>query len=212
MIIKRDSVLNQLPKEVLTEREIIFLETIIHSIRVIDISYNRLAKQLHENKDDLATELPMIEVWNIIDSSHRLRCIVEKTPGLKKKAIWFQLTVRKLKETEDLRNFIQHYNQEIDNLINNVQPLLGHLSWVEKLNGNEAKIGLIVPGNLRQFEGLELVNPAGKMIRSNIDLVTFYMSKFELNLSNIYFQLIDFIKELEIYIENKSSAQQAIIK
>ena len=205
MIIKKESILNQLPKDKLNEREIIFLETIVHSIKVIDISYNRLINQLHDDKDDLATELPMIEVWNIIDSSHRLRCIIEKTPGLKKKLSWFQLTVRKLKETEVLRNFIQHYNQGIDNLIDNVRPLLGHLSWVEKLNSNEAKIGLIVPGNLRKFNGLVMVNPAGKLMRDNIDLITFFMSDFELNLSNIYYQLVNFIKELELYIEQKAA-------
>ena len=147
MLIQKDSILNILPKS-LTEKETIFIETIIHSIRILDISYNRLIEQLLKDGDDLATEFPMIDVWNIIDTSHRLRCILDKTPGIKKKEPWFQLTIRKLRETEDIRNFIQHYNREIENLISKVKPLLGHLSWNMILGDNEFKIGVIVPTSL----------------------------------------------------------------
>lgn len=203
MLIRKNSILNQLPNDKLSERERIFIEAIVHSINIIDVSYHRLAKLLIDDSDNLATELPMIEVWNIIDSCHRLRCIIEKTPGIKKRESWFQITVRKLKGTEDIRHFIQHYDREIDNLIDQVKPLLGHLTWFHNLNENEFKVGLIVPGAIRKFKGLEVVNPAGKLVRGKIDLITFHIGNQKISLSDIFHNLTDFITGLENHILQK---------
>ena len=85
-----------------------------------------------------------------------------------------------------------------------------HLHFLVTLENKEFKIGLIVPGNLRKFKGLGMVNPAGKQIRHKIDLITFYLSEYKLNLSDIYYQIIEFITEIEIHIENKSSAQHMV--
>lgn len=202
MIVHEKSILNKLPKDKLSEREIILFQSIVHLVTILDISYNRL-KSLLSDGNNLATELPMIDVWNIIDSSHRLRCIIEMTPGIKKSSPWFQLTLRKLQKTEDIRHFIQHYNREIDNLITNVKPLLGYLSWVENIDEKNFKIGTIIPGYLREFKGLQLVNPAGSLIRDKIDLITFYIGNYKISLSDIFYHLIEFITEIEKHIEMK---------
>lgn len=203
MIISKSSILNNLPNDKLSEREIIFIESIVHSINIIDTSYSRLVSCLYKNDDDMATESPLIDVWNVIDSAHRLRCILDKAPGIKKKETWFQISIRKLKETEDIRHFIQHYDREVDNLISEVKPLLGHLSWLFVESEDRFQVGLIVPGTLRKFQGLALVNPMGKSVRSRIDLITFNIGKYQVSISDIYFQLIDLVIGLENHIKEK---------
>jgi hypothetical protein len=203
MIIKEESILQNLPRQELSEKEIIIVESIVHLITIIDISYNRLFSILLSNQEKLATEMPMIDVWNIIDTSHRLRCLLEIMPGIKRNLPWFQLTLRGLKKTEDIRHFIQHFNREIDDLITNVKPLLGHLSWVEILEDNKFKITMIVPGNLRTFKNLSVINPAGSNIRNKIDLITFCIGDNKLSISDIFYSLIDLVTELEKHIENK---------
>ena len=204
MIIHKESILNKLPSEKLNEKEIILFESIVHLVTTLNISYDRLKSMLLKNADDLAEELLMIDVWHIIDTSHRLRCILEKTPGIKKNEPWFQLTLRKLQKTEDIRNFIQHYNREIDSLLTNVKPLLGHLSWYEDINDKEFKVVTIIPGNIRKFQGLGVVNPAGRLIRDKIDLITFYIGNCKISLSDIFYQLIEFIVGIEKHIEVKA--------
>lgn len=203
-MINEKSILKNLPNDQLTEREIVFYQAITHCIEIIGISYTRLLKQLNEDKDNLASEMPMIDVWNIVDSSHRLRCILEKTPGIKKKESWFQIITRKLRETEKIRNFIQHYNREIDTLIEKVYPLLGHLTWVKQVDNKHLDMRVIVPGNLREKMNLKMVNPVGKPLRANIDLVTFLIGNYEISISDIYYKLIELIIELEIILENKT--------
>ena len=200
MLIGSDSILNQIPNDKISERERIFVESIVHSLKMIENSYSNLVKLLYEDSDELATELPMIEIWSLIDSFHRLRCVMEKTPGIKKKESWFQISLRKLKLSEDIRHFIQHYDREIDALITQVKPLLGHLSWLEIETEKKFKVGLIVPGTLRKFKGLEVVNPAGKLVKGKIDLITFFISNHKISVSDVYHNLNDFVIGLETHI------------
>lgn len=150
-MILSDSILNSIPSN-LDEKEAAFIRAGTHSLKMIDVSYKRLCSFLLNNSvTHTATEIAMIDVWNIIDSSHRLRCILEKTPGLKKNLAWFQLTIRKLKELEEIRHFIQHYDREIDKLNLNIKPLLGHISWCQYKNETQFIVRVSVPGHIKKF-------------------------------------------------------------
>jgi len=196
MLISEESILNQLPQDMFNEREFIFIEAIVSTIKTIDISYCRLIECLN-SKTVSADEFLMIEVWNIIDSSHRLRCLLDKTPSIKKNEPCFQLTIRKLKTVEPIRHFIQHYDREINNLISNVMPLMGHLSFVVAKNRKEYQVISIVPGYVRKYKGLEMVNPLGHQIVSEIDLIEFYINHLRVSLSDIYHQLGKFVIDFE---------------
>lgn len=65
----------------------------------------------------------------VVDSTHRLRELVQQMPGLKQKDENVQLFVRYTRTVEQLRHFVQHFRTEIDSHVGSLMPLWGTLSW-----------------------------------------------------------------------------------
>ena len=191
---------NYLQKFNIPERERVFFEAILYCIKVVSTSYNKLIKFLQDEnqKEDI-----MIYVWNFIDSIYRLKCLLAKTPGLKKKENWLQIFLRKLSEIEDFRHIIQHYDREIKNLCSGVKLLLGHLSWVIIKDTNVIEIRALIPGQVRLYKNLRLVNPVGKVLSNIVDLITYYMLDKEVKISETYYELEKFIACFKDYISRK---------
>jgi len=196
MIEIEEDILN---RSTIPERERVFFEAIIFCIRAINISYNRLTSYLEKCTQK---EPIMSVVWSLIDNLYRLECLLVKTPKLKQKENWFQIFIRKLKEVEEFRHVIQHFDREIKNIFLRVQPLLGHLSWVD-LSKDKKEIKLFVPCCVRLYKNLPMVNPVGKKINYRIDLVTYYLLNNEIKLSDIYYSLVKFANEFKNFIELK---------
>lgn len=180
------------------------IDTIVRIIKMIDVSYSGLVLMLENYKNEISEKVFM-QNWLIIGNLNRLRCLINQLPGIKKNEPWFQLFLRKIYDVEKSRHFIEHYNQELKDLILEVKPTLGHISWVELENDKKYSIFSSVIGIIRNYKGLEAVNPAGKNFRYKIDHITYFLGDEKINISNLYYDLIDFAKNLELYIKNKYS-------
>lgn len=202
MLIANESVLNDVHKIKASERVVLLLEAIVSLIKMIDISYLRLVSFL-QNLPNLASEEVILEAWTIVDNLNRLRCVLGKGSGVKKNSPWFQLISRQIKIVESSRNFIEHYDRSLELLLANVKPVLGHLSWIEPEDEKTFLSKVSIPGKMRLFKGLGIVNPAGKKIRDRIDQITLYLDDNELNLSDLYYDLRDFAEKLEDFVSEK---------
>lgn len=207
MLFEQESVINKIPTRLIETREFVMVGAIASNANMIDISWKNLMELLMVNAEENSIEAQLNivkEIWTIIDSGHRLRCLLEKLPGIKKKQPWYDLTIRKLKETEEFRHHIQHYDREITNILDNVLPLMGHVSWVQILDDPKKILTIaIVPGALRKFKGLEFVNPLGKDIHAGVNHVTYYVGNLKINLSTLHDRLLEFIPEFEKHIESR---------
>ena len=199
-LISEKSVLNRI-NELKSRESIKFsIEALVIVIKMVDVSYSRLVSLLNGYKESSSEEVFM-QNWLVIGNLNRLRCLIEQVPGIKKKEPWFQIFSRKINDVEDLRHLIEHYDKQLRELILKVKPLLGHISWVIICEDKKLSINFALPGIIRKYKGLELVNPVGKSMRFVVDHITYYLGDKKLNISNLYYDLVKFTQNLEKYIK-----------
>jgi len=208
MIINNESIINSLKTKDLDKRDLYYVEATITIIKFIEIHYKKLFDFLSKQQN-IANQEIIMEVWGIIDNFRKLECILNQLPGLKKKDPQIQLYLRKINVCEEPRHFIEHYNKEIDSLNNKTLPPLGHLSFALLIDNKNVQSFAIIPGYIRTFKGLQIVNPVGKKFMMNIDLVTYYIGSQEVNLSDLLYSTQKFILEFEKYIQKRMRKNSA---
>ncbi len=194
MIIETDSPLRRFPANS-KNKQTLFFDGIRYSIEMTALAFSRLEKTLYDLAVSCTSSSPLpmdftsaiLDAWSIVDSVHRLRILLNKTPGLKKQSPGFQIFERNTASIKDLRNFIQHLDEEAQDLAGQNIPVWGVLSWFTMLDP-ESKSGFtctIVAGTIFQtMDGL-LVNPLGKEINIPIDLVTLTANNSVICLSDV---------------------------
>jgi hypothetical protein len=159
------------------------------------LAYFRLQKNLYDltlsctnsSSPPLDFTSAMLDAWSIIDSVHRLRILINKTPGLKKQSPGFQIFDRGTTSIKDLRNFIQHLDEETQDLVGQNIPVWGVLSWFTMLDPkhNSGFTCTILAGTIFQsMDGL-LINPLGKEIKAPVDLITLTANNSVICLSDV---------------------------
>lgn len=153
-LIPHDSPLHKLPTS-LDRRMILFLDGIRYSFQIFELASTRLSHTLEDlsfidqNPVELNSRIAsaISDAWTMIDSTHRLRELFQQIPGLRRKEPKLQLFMRRTAITEDLRNFFQHFRNEIDAFVDHSMPLWGAISWIytDKKTGEEQNFS-IMPG------------------------------------------------------------------
>lgn len=199
MLIPQNSNLREIYKKAtVDEKRKLFLEGIIFIIDTIDQGYESITKLLQPDPPDMNNA--MRDAWVIIDNLYRLRLVIDSTSGFDKSRLSFQLTFRKLIPVEPLRHFIEHYNGSLQQIYRDIKPVVGHISYLKILENRQVGSVFVIPGSIRKFTGLGLVNPAGKRMRNNLDHVTLYLGEDSVDISDIYYQLSSFVADLDSYI------------
>ena len=201
-LISENSALSKIYKKISDENTKFSIEALVIVIKMIDVSYTRLVSLLERYEKAISEEVFM-QNWLVIGNLNRLRCLIGQVPGIKKNEPWFQSFSRKMRDAEKPRHLIEHYDKQLRDLILKVRPLLGHISWLILGINKKLSTKLILPGIIRGYKGLELVNPAGKSMRFKIDHVTYSLGDEKLNISNLYYALAKFTQNLEEYVKNK---------
>jgi hypothetical protein len=202
MLIPQNSNLREVYKKVgVDEKRKLFLEGIIFIVDTIDQRYQSMTVLLQPDAPDMNNA--MRDAWVIIDNLYRLRLVIDSASGFDKSRPPFQLTFRKLIPVEPMRHFIEHYDRSLHQIYKDVKPLVGHLGYLKLLDNKRMGSVFAIPGSLRKFKGLGLVNPAGKSMRHKVDHVTLYLGEDSVDISDIYYQLGDFLNDLDTYIATK---------
>ena len=136
MIISPESPLRRLPQR-LDREAVLFLDGIRLAIEMAEASLDRLGSALAElSRDDTPPELvqslvvsALLDAWAIIDSTHRLRELLQHMPGGKQKRPELQVFYRNTTSAETLRHFIQHLREKVSPVAKGAVPLWGILSW-----------------------------------------------------------------------------------
>jgi len=203
MIIKDESIFFRIDGKCFLAKDLLFIDTIRHITQMIDISYNRLISTLQSTDNNLQNEFALIDGWAMIGSINRLRTLLEKMPNISHNFLWYKNFYQKIKDVKHIRDFIEHFDEKIQSQIEKDNFMLGYISWVELREDNSIVSNLLYSLRIRNNVDLKVVNPAGRGFRFKIDHITFCLNEGEVNLSDMYYGLIDFIVKFEVYIESR---------
>ena len=135
MLVSKESPLRKIPYA-LDRKQALFIDGIRFTFEMIDVAYVRLLYILEQitTDDSFREEHPMaeafMEAWSIVDSVHRLRCLISQMPGFKQNELpQRKIFLEKTKDVEDFRHTIQHLNNDIIKLADQNEPAWGILSW-----------------------------------------------------------------------------------
>lgn len=149
---------------------------------------------------DLTTPL-VTASWALVDSMNRFRLLLDAMPRLKK-SDWSELQVllRTLKPVVKLRNPMQHLESELRKRAEteSFTAVWGSLAWCRFANDGQVLTLAALPGPISQ-EGITIpmVNPVGREFRSEIDLITLHAYDQAVDLSLIYYAVVDFFPDFE---------------
>lgn len=139
MIVSPESPLRRLPQR-LNRKAVLFLDGIRLAIEMAETSLDRLGSAFLElSKDGTPPDQvqplvvsALLDAWAIVDSTHRLRALLQHMPGLKQGLPELQVFYRHTKNAETLRHFVQHIRERVPSVAERAVPLWGILSWRTK--------------------------------------------------------------------------------
>lgn len=212
MIIDKESPFRKLPTE-LNRKQALYFEGIRYSVEIADIAYNRLRIVLAEfspsdsEREDkhLLFSTALQDAWTIVDSIHRLRQLITKTPGVKQGVPALELYKRKTAVVQELRHAVQHLDTEIPSLLKLNLPIWGVLTWVKVKDPIKGILYTcaLVPGTVYSFKGLPMLNPLGQEVCLPVDLINLSMGGRSIGLSEVMKLTEKLIKGIEPQLESQ---------
>lgn len=193
MIISEDSPTRR-PPVTLDPRSVLYLDGIRYSTELLDLAFRRLEQNLENltDREEAESGLGLLiveaisDAWAFVDSFHRLRELVQQLPGLKQNQPQLQIFLRQSTQVKELRRYVQHLRNEIDDFVEAKMPLWGTVSWTlcnPKTGQQENHI--IVPGtyfNDCRVVGCTFDTYAGQFIEK----LVLHVGQIRVDLANLH--------------------------
>jgi hypothetical protein len=214
--LSKDSSLRALPAR-LDRRQRLFLDGLRLSAEMIFCAYARLWRLLWELSNSAsggplpegAHATAMLDAWSIVDGVHRVRELLRMTPLLKRSAPALEIFRRESQCVDDLRNRVQHLNQEYAAPEGPAGPAWGHLTWVRLIDCGPPELATtyaMVPGAI--VGGLiRLANPIGKTHHGLIDHLELVLAGSSANLSKVTRAVAPLVHHLESFVSDLIRSQ-----
>jgi hypothetical protein len=173
MIIETDSPFLHLPAELNIEQGA-FLDGIRYSAQMIDLAHDRLRQTLYhigtvEKPADSSFPCAFHDAWSIVDSTHRLRKLLQQMPRMKQSTPGFQLFIRKTAPAKDLRDRIQHLGESMNRIATDGSPVWGTLRWITILEIKPLRLNLCAINAGRILSGTTMLPaPSMKSLRHQL--------------------------------------------
>ena len=211
MLIGPDSYFRKLPGD--NRKQALLIDGIRYSIQMSDLAYESLKQMLGDlslryfqpefklHDEGVAV---MLQAWSIIDSVHRIRCLLNQTPSLNQKEPYLRLFYDSTRTIEDMRNCVQHQTSEVEEYIKHDSTIWGVLSWCYKPDPAILKVFsfVLIPGTMFQAKEHHLVNPSGRSMSLPVGLITLSVNDMILCLSDVLGALAKLAPELETRVKS----------
>ncbi len=208
-MLTKNTVFRRLPVN-LDRVELRFLEGIRFGIETADLSFRRLCNlllevtQLAASRSDIPEGVypaAIADAWAAVDSMHRLKELLERTPGLKLQTPEVVLFLRAAKELNDLRNSFHHARADFYRLPLHETAIWGVLTWCAPIGDHIAVLGL-VPGTI--IEGYyPALNPLSQVVQPPLDLVTIKAFAKTAQLSDLHRKMARLAAHLESEVADR---------
>lgn len=169
--------------------------------------YEVIYQIILQQKYEMANNLVYL-VWELVDWLERIRRLLGLGVGFERKTVHYREAVLALKEAEDFRHKLQHFDKFISSSVGGDQSLLGSVTAIVN-EGSEPEgiyatfrcvsfnLGLLSPGkSLGSMEIPEKMSDA-------VDYVTLHLGSDSLNLSKILRKLLKFYQEARVELAQK---------
>ena len=168
-------------------------------MQIFELASDRLAQTLHDlgNQKELKGDVGLIitsaisDAWTMIDSTHRLRQLLQQLPRMKKNTAELQLFLRRTTPVEDLRHYFQHLRGEIHSIAEMAMPLWGTIAWSQpNPETGLLETHMINPGTF--FDGIGVGSCTFNSQQGKfVERVLLHAGPQKLDLADLY----DYIKE-----------------
>lgn len=208
--------------EIRAKRIYATLNAIVFVLNQLDRRYAELVKMFHEYRKRKAQDEESVGgpqritmdigylhgnymvslAWDIVNWCDRLRKIARVTAGIRRKDEWFQKLESTLEITKDVRNFLQHYDGEINAFVSESYPLMGSISAHFPTRGGwHAYAIMSTPIKSVYHKDFKISSFAvPSTIDGDIDLVTFSIAEKSLNLTDLATKLRAEKLDMSIYM------------
>ncbi|VXA93487.1 hypothetical protein [Maribacter litoralis] len=203
MLVKENSILRHVPN--LQEKQLLTLDSLRFTLEMVDYSYQNILKQITSiSKDSSQKNYPQLfhYTWTFLDSIRRFVRLYKLLPTNDG-----HLIVKSIENINSPRNTYQHLDERIDeSLISSRRPFYGALKWTyHDSDANEAFTYVAISGLLYgdpgevKFEDFDKSKPIDPIILETVDR----NKKMDINLSEVYKDIIEVVKNLEEEIAEK---------
>lgn len=214
MLPKENSILRLLPIT-LEKRQLLILDSIRFTLEMIDYSYKMLKEKLliTSKRKNRQYDLPELftYAWNIVDNSKRFYSLYKKLPSTNN-----HRNVEKLDFLLTFRNTYQHLDQRIDeSILTNEKPIYGSLKWqFTDAETNKTVYCLAISGINLGTKGHSIYPEDNSKSKNEIDNIIIETvdpkGMKEIDLSELYLNIVDITDKLEIQLNEQFEAQNAI--
>lgn len=206
--------------ELISRDEASYLRSILHIIRMIEISYNELCKHLLDTETPQYAELKMVYAWALVDNFDRLKKILNTPRGIRKKEPWLRIFINKLEQKGALKNIrdsFQHIDdnrkkgdqnfsgRRIDRLIDKEMPLIGCLSYWRKLSDWSGSPYFFNPTNMARAKAIKYSSKESEYEKRwfiyEVDYIKLhFLEDQSIDLSELFFSTQSFFENLDQFI------------
>lgn len=208
-MLSENTVFRRLPAN-LNRVELRFLDGIRFGIETADLSFGRLhnllleVTQLAASRSDIPERVypaAIADAWATVDSMHRLKELLKRTPGLKQGTPEVALFVRAADELNGLRNSFHHAREEINQLPPRETAIWGVINWCAPAGDHITMLGL-VPGTVTEGN-YPALNPLGQIVLPPLDLVTIKAFARTAQLSDLHRKMARLTAHLESKVADR---------
>ena len=136
------------------KKMVFYLDGLRYSFQMANLVSHRFRNTLddiarYHSKNEYTEEQitsGLLDAWTLVDICHRVRELVQQTPGLSQKLPDIQIFLRGTEQIKNLRHYVQHLRSGIPNIPIQSNPLWGVLSWTP--TNDKAVCYTIFSGNL----------------------------------------------------------------
>ncbi len=214
MLPKENSILRLLPFS-LDKRQLLILDSIRFTLEMIDYSNNMLKEKLRitskgKNRQHDLPEL-FTYAWNIVDNSKRFYSLYKKLPSVNN-----HRNIENLDFLRTFRNTYQHLDQRIDeSILSNEKPIYGSLKWqFNDVETNKTVYNLAISGINLGTKGHNIYPEGKSKSKNEIDNIIIETvdakGMREIDLSELYLNIVDITDKLEIQLNEQFEIQNAI--
>jgi hypothetical protein len=204
MVLKPNSILNELPPQIGTKTLLIF-DSLRFNLQVIDECWTTLLELLRKySSKEISKNLPLLfhYVWSIVDNTQRFVKIYELLPSESNGKI-----LEPLKCVQPFRHTFEHLDQRIDEAFLKVRfPFWGSLTWVYKNVETQKMQTFITISGINygtKHEGTVHVYNDSAEIISGIQLESVKRNgeRIQLRIDKLMDSLNQIVDSLEIHLE-----------
>jgi hypothetical protein len=218
-VLSPDSSFLRLPSD-MPRDQVLFADALRLSAQMAVFSFQNLERLLDSithgagpiSVNERAVE-GICNAYGVIDAVNRFREVLRSFRGLKQNAV-FKLFIRATSDVEDLRDVVQHLNQELKAIGNRKASALGTITWLSgsPTEGSPPVAWMLQPGSFypEQRTFGPVIDLHGRVVPGEITQICLQTSGVRVDLSDVVRRVQEMLAALEPSLRDQSKGKDLL--